>query len=351
MSIDGYELVALSRQRSASKARIAADAAQVQQIERDTLQSQRGVDRTRLVQLSDSTQEANALIDQRTFSWTVLFGLIEKTMPFDVRLVAVAPRVENGNIRVTMNVVAPPARGHRRVHRRAAGNGRVLRSPAAKYRTQRRRRHVPGDVVAYYLAPGQTARAPQARPAAGARETAVSLWRRVYRERRAVLLPLLAFVGLGVALLVLAVGPLAHIVSSLRDQTQIADTNLLRARLVQKQAQDAVKSKTRADQELSRFYSDVLPPSPKAALKVISSLQRTADDAGLVFQRQQLSPERREGEPARPAGGHSHASRGLREHPQVPVRRRDCAGVRHHRAGRPVAGGGSAIGEQPVDWK
>ncbi len=119
----------------------------------------------------------------------------------------------------------------------------------------------------------------------------MSLWRRVYRERRAVLLPLLAFVGLGVALLVLAVGPLAHIVSSLRDQTQIADTNLLRARLVQKQAQDAVKSKTRADQELSRFYSDILPPSPKAALKVISSLQRTADDAGLVFQRQQLSPE------------------------------------------------------------
>ena len=119
----------------------------------------------------------------------------------------------------------------------------------------------------------------------------MSLWRRVYRERRAVMLPLLALMALGVALLVLAVGPLVQIVSSLRDQAQIADTNLLRARLVQRQAQDAVRSKTRADQELSRFYSEILPPSPMATLKVISSLQRTADEAGLVFQRRQLSPE------------------------------------------------------------
>jgi hypothetical protein len=169
VSIDGYELVALSRQRSASKARIAADAAQVQQVERDTLQSQRGVDRTRLVQLSGSTQEANTLIDQRTFSWTVLFGLIEKTMPIDLRLVAVAPRVENGNIRVTMNVV-----GRRPEDIDAFID--ALRETGAFYdllprNTERNEDDgtYRGDVVAYYLAPGQTVRAPQARPAAGAR--------------------------------------------------------------------------------------------------------------------------------------------------------------------------------------
>lgn len=102
-----YTLSALARERAELNARIAADTAQAQQIERQALDLQRSVDRATLVQLANSTQEANALIDQRTFSWTVFFGLIERTLPFDLRLVAVAPRAERGgNIRVTMNVVA-----------------------------------------------------------------------------------------------------------------------------------------------------------------------------------------------------------------------------------------------------
>jgi hypothetical protein len=100
-----YTLSALSRDRAALKARIAADTAQAQQIEREALGLQRSVDRAMLVQLAQSTREANALIDQRTFSWTVFFGLIEKTLPFDLRLVRVTPRPEAGNVRVTIRVV------------------------------------------------------------------------------------------------------------------------------------------------------------------------------------------------------------------------------------------------------
>ncbi len=87
------------------KARIERDTAQAQQIERGAVALQRSVDRATLIQLAGSTQEANTLIDQRTFSWTVFFGLIEKTLPIDLRLVSVAPRVERGNIKVTMSVV------------------------------------------------------------------------------------------------------------------------------------------------------------------------------------------------------------------------------------------------------
>ena len=50
--------------------------------------------RPNLLVLAGATNEANTLIDQRTFSWTDFFGLVEKTLPLDARLMAVAPRVE-----------------------------------------------------------------------------------------------------------------------------------------------------------------------------------------------------------------------------------------------------------------
>src|SRR6185295_12052176 len=56
--------------------------------------------------LAANTREANNLIDLRTFSWTIFFGLIEKAMPFDARLVAVAPRVEKKEFKVLMSVAS-----------------------------------------------------------------------------------------------------------------------------------------------------------------------------------------------------------------------------------------------------
>ena len=104
-AFNAYKLHALSVHRATLKSRIDSERAQAQQIEHGAATLQRGVDHTTLLQLAGSTQEANALIDQRTFSWTLFFGVIEKTMPFDLRLESVAPRVDRGNIRVTMMVV------------------------------------------------------------------------------------------------------------------------------------------------------------------------------------------------------------------------------------------------------
>jgi hypothetical protein len=102
---NGYKVYELSKQRSALKGRIDHDKAQAQEIERGALALQRSVNKETLAQLAYSTQEANALIDERTFSWTTFFGLIEKTMPMDLRIVGVAPRIERGEIKVTMTVV------------------------------------------------------------------------------------------------------------------------------------------------------------------------------------------------------------------------------------------------------
>ena len=54
--------------------------------------------------VSADTFEANGLIDDRTFSWTVFFGQLEKTLPYDVRLIQVAPRWEREVFGINMIV-------------------------------------------------------------------------------------------------------------------------------------------------------------------------------------------------------------------------------------------------------
>jgi hypothetical protein len=65
---------------------------------------QKSVDRLLYLQLSAATFEANGLIDDRTFSWTVFFGQLEKTLPYDVRLIQVAPRWEREVFGINMIV-------------------------------------------------------------------------------------------------------------------------------------------------------------------------------------------------------------------------------------------------------
>ena len=66
----------------------------------------RSVDQVKLTGLARQTREANDLIDQRTFSWTLFFGHIEQTMPIDARLTAVSPRVDQGEFQISMTVNA-----------------------------------------------------------------------------------------------------------------------------------------------------------------------------------------------------------------------------------------------------
>jgi hypothetical protein len=103
---NGSQLLALSGQRRTLRAKIAHDQQEAARIRTEATRLQQSVDRSALNILAASTREANELIERRTFSWTVLFDLIEKTMPMDVRLVAVSPRVDRGEFRVDMIVVA-----------------------------------------------------------------------------------------------------------------------------------------------------------------------------------------------------------------------------------------------------
>lgn len=54
-----------------------------------------GVDSTQVEAASLEARLANDLIDRRTFSWTELFNRFETTLPDEVRITSVRPRVED----------------------------------------------------------------------------------------------------------------------------------------------------------------------------------------------------------------------------------------------------------------
>jgi hypothetical protein len=99
-------LLDLSRQRAALASRIDGDDRQAAAIRREANTTSRTVDRKHVEALVAETHEANGLIDQRTFSWTTLFALIERTLPIDVRLVAVSPKIDKDSTLITMLVVS-----------------------------------------------------------------------------------------------------------------------------------------------------------------------------------------------------------------------------------------------------
>ena len=99
-------LVALSKQRGELNAAIDSNRSQSLRIRTEAERLQKSVDRSTLNVLAASTREANTIIDARTFSWTSLFGHLEKTLPYDVKLAAVSPRIEKGVLRVEMIIIA-----------------------------------------------------------------------------------------------------------------------------------------------------------------------------------------------------------------------------------------------------
>jgi hypothetical protein len=100
------QVMDLSSQHSKLTDKIESNQKSAAAIRADAQATERTVDHKHLVALVDATREANNLIDQRTFSWTTLLGLIEKTLPIDVRLVAISPKIEKDTTLITMIVVS-----------------------------------------------------------------------------------------------------------------------------------------------------------------------------------------------------------------------------------------------------
>ena len=62
------------------------------------------VDTAQLAAASAEAHQANDLIDRRTFSWTELFNRFEATLPGQVRITAVRPRVDEKSRQITLAI-------------------------------------------------------------------------------------------------------------------------------------------------------------------------------------------------------------------------------------------------------
>ena len=56
--------------------------------------------------VADAAREANRIIGRRAFSWTTLLAQFEATLPPDVRITTIRPRLEEGNFVVSIAVEA-----------------------------------------------------------------------------------------------------------------------------------------------------------------------------------------------------------------------------------------------------
>jgi hypothetical protein len=114
--------------------------------------------------------------------------------------------------------------------------------------------------------------------------------RRIVAEHRRAVWLIAGGLILNAALLALVVLPLSQKVRGGEQQAQAATTELLAARRDYTVARATVAGKGQADQELKKFYQDVLPPDKSAARRIlylsVDQLARKANlpDATYSFQ-------------------------------------------------------------------
>jgi Tfp pilus assembly protein PilO len=109
------------------------------------------------------------------------------------------------------------------------------------------------------------------------------LWRRVFDDYKRIALPLVVLLVANVAASILAVVPLRSSMAAARSQVLDTTLELAQARKLDKQAHDARASRDRAEAELQKFYTTVLPRDQNGAINTIQSLAEAARGAGLIF--------------------------------------------------------------------
>ena len=126
----------------------------------------------------------------------------------------------------------------------------------------------------------------------------MTLVTRIIGEKRALVVPLALALAANVAFAVVAVYPLrARVATAERRATTVAQ-NLSAAeeRLAAEQAAQA--GKAQADEQLRRFYDEVLPPNMAGARAITyARLALMAEQVNLRYERRSTTPERERGNP------------------------------------------------------
>jgi Tfp pilus assembly protein PilN len=100
-----YEIVALTKEQSELGNRAGVSETRARELRAHAAQLRQGLDPKQLDTISGEAREANAIIGQRLFSWTELLNRLETTLPEEVRITAMRPRLEADNsITIQMNI-------------------------------------------------------------------------------------------------------------------------------------------------------------------------------------------------------------------------------------------------------
>jgi Tfp pilus assembly protein PilO len=94
-------------------------------------------------------------------------------------------------------------------------------------------------------------------------------WRRIFAERRSILVPLLALLIIDGVLLGAVVFPLRSSVAAANDDASDAQATLVQAHQRMKMMQSARTSRDRAEKELTTFYGSILQSTQAAASHVL----------------------------------------------------------------------------------
>jgi Tfp pilus assembly protein PilO len=116
--------------------------------------------------------------------------------------------------------------------------------------------------------------------------------RRVLTEKRALIVPIVIALLVNVGLYLIVVYPLSKKVAGGQQQSEAAIAALNAARRDFAAARATVAGKGQADQELEKFYSDVLPPDVSGARRItFFRIDQLAQQCGLRVERQTSDPK------------------------------------------------------------
>lgn len=97
--------VDVARSQAALTAAAEAAERETAQLAGRTSSVRRAIEAGEVESIADAVAEANRLVDQRTFSWTEFFNVIDRTLPSGVMLTAIRPEHGEDGVSVAVGVI------------------------------------------------------------------------------------------------------------------------------------------------------------------------------------------------------------------------------------------------------
>jgi Tfp pilus assembly protein PilN len=104
-AFNAIRVISLSRQNTEFSSLVNRDRQEAQRLTQEAQRIRAGINQDELQATAAAAAIANALIEQRTFSWTEFFNHIEETLPPDVMLTSVQPSFADNVTTIQMTVI------------------------------------------------------------------------------------------------------------------------------------------------------------------------------------------------------------------------------------------------------